>query len=104
MFHVKLFQNWPLQSTTSLPIAFICASVFAPSLGAQQFDPSLFNELRWRMIGPFRGGRVLAVTGVPGHPHVFYFGGGRRGLWNTNGAVRSGTPLFRNHDFPLHLA
>ena len=37
-------------------------------------EPSLFQDLRWRLIGPFRGGRVLAVTGVPGEPEHFYFG------------------------------
>src|SRR5260370_9059964 len=92
MFHVKHFHNWPIQSTTYLTIAFICASVFAPSLGAQQFDSSLFNELRWRMIGPFRGGRVLAVTGVPGQPNAFYFGGGGGGGWANNDARRSAPP------------
>ena len=91
---MKHFQNWPLQSTTYLTIAFICASAFAPSLGAQQFDPSLFNELRWRMIGPFRGGRVLAVTGVPGQPNVFYFGGVGGGVWKSNDAGRSWAPIF----------
>ena len=35
-------------------------------------DPSLYSGLRWRMIGPFRGGRVNGVTGVPGQPNVFY--------------------------------
>src|SRR5260370_2232327 len=94
MFHVKHFHNWPIQSTTYLTIAFICASVFAPSLGAQQFDSSLFNELRWRMIGPFRGGRVLAVTGVPGQPNAFYFGGVGRGVWKINDTRRSSTPTF----------
>src|SRR5690349_9607607 len=37
-------------------------------------SPDLFSGLRWRMIGPFRGGRVAAVTGVPGRPNEFYFG------------------------------
>ena len=40
-----------------------------------------FQELRWRSIGPFRAGRVLAVTGVRGQPEVYYFGSrGRRGV------------------------
>ena len=42
--------------------------------GAQQLDPSLYSGLRWRMIGPFRAGRVNAVSGVVGQPDTFYFG------------------------------
>jgi len=38
------------------------------------YAQSLFSGLRWRMIGPFRGGRVNAVSGVPGEPETFYFG------------------------------
>jgi hypothetical protein len=41
-----------------------------PIAVAQQYPPSLFRELDWRMIGPFRGGRTRAVTGVPGQPNV----------------------------------
>ncbi len=50
---------------------------------AQQFSPSLYSGLHWRFIGPFRGGRSNAVTGVPGQPSTFYFGsGGRAGFGN----------------------
>src|SRR5260370_9545339 len=60
----------------SLPILFmLCASVrvFAMPDAPKQFDPKLFQELRWRLIGPPRGGRVLAVTGRLGQPQIFYF-------------------------------
>ena len=39
---------------------------------AQSFDPALFNELKWRMIGPYRGGRTKAAVGVPSRPGLFY--------------------------------
>src|SRR5438093_3240090 len=39
---------------------------------AQPFDPSLFQELRWRCIGPHRGGRTVSAEGVPSQPNVFY--------------------------------
>lgn len=42
--------------------------------GAQQYSPTLYQEMRWRMIGPFRGGRTRAVAGVPSQPNVFYMG------------------------------
>lgn len=57
-------------------------------------DPSLLQGLNWRLIGPFRGGRVLAVAGVPGQPAHFYFGSVNGGVWETNDAGRTWTPIF----------
>ena len=57
-------------------------------------DPALFQDLRWRLIGPFRGGRVLAVSGVPGEPSHFYFGSVNGGAWETNDAGRTWKPIF----------
>lgn len=47
------------------------------------FDESLYNSIKWRSIGPFRGGRSAAVTGVPGKPNLFYFGATGGGVWRT---------------------
>jgi len=55
---------------------------------------ALFGALRWRQVGPFRGGRVLAVTGVPGEPGVFYFGAAAGGIWKTTDAGANWTPIF----------
>ncbi|MEM6704668.1 MAG: glycosyl hydrolase [Acidobacteriota bacterium] len=46
-------------------------------------DESLYQGLKWRNIGPFRGGRSNASTGVPSQPHTFYFGGVGSGVWKT---------------------
>src|SRR6266581_9297153 len=46
-------------------------------------DPSMLNSLEWRLIGPFRGGRVVAVAGDPVHSQVFYFGSTGGGVWKT---------------------
>jgi photosystem II stability/assembly factor-like uncharacterized protein len=56
--------------------------------------PSLYSGLRWRMLGPFRGGRVAAATGVPGRPHEFYFGAVNGGVWKSIDAGRVWTPIF----------
>src|SRR5882762_1297139 len=60
----------------------------------RQYDPSLLSGLHWRMIGPFRGGRVNAVSGVPGQPTVFYFGSVGGGVWKTINSGRTWAPVF----------
>src|SRR5262245_30652394 len=60
----------------------------------QSLDPSLYSGLRWRMLGPFRGGRVNAVAGVPGQPATFYFGSVGGGVWKTIDTGRTWTPIF----------
>jgi photosystem II stability/assembly factor-like uncharacterized protein len=68
----------------------------APRVFAQQgrIDPTLYSGLRWRSIGPFRGGRVNGVSGVPGQPNTFYFGSVGGGVWKTTNAGRTWNPIF----------
>jgi len=72
-----------------LSLVTLCANL----LRAQQ-DPRLFSELRWRMIGPFRGGRTVAGVGVPGQPGLFYIGVNNGGVWKTTDYGRVWTPIF----------
>jgi photosystem II stability/assembly factor-like uncharacterized protein len=65
-----------------------------PETGAGMVDEKLFSAMRWRQVGPFRGGRVPAVTGVQDEPNVFYFGGASGGVWKTTDAGATWTPLF----------
>jgi len=53
------------------------------------YDEQLYNAIEWRSIGPYRGGRSAAVTGVPGKPNLFYFGGTGGGVWRTSDAGNS---------------
>ena len=69
-------------------LSIIIASAFAVQISSAQaqsvtprFDDKFFQELRWRAIGPHRGGRALAVTGVRGQPELFYFGSVDGGVW-----------------------
>ncbi|MCB0315208.1 MAG: glycosyl hydrolase, partial [Calditrichaeota bacterium] len=59
--------------------------LITPPLHSQKtsFNDSLYNALEYRNIGPFRGGRSAAVTGVPGEPMSFYFGSTGGGVWKT---------------------
>ena len=77
-------------------VAFFLAvsAASGASLAAQPLDPSLFSGLSWRLVGPFRGGRALTATGVPGEPNRFYFGAVGGGVWKTDNAGRTWEPIF----------
>jgi photosystem II stability/assembly factor-like uncharacterized protein len=68
----------------------LCTALLALALCAFGDD----SPLQWRLIGPFRGGRVVAVTGVPGEPDHFYFGSVNGGVWETVDAGRTWQPIF----------
>ena len=78
-----------IASATSNP-----RTTMADSPGAQQIDPAQFKALRWRGIGPYRGGRALTVTGISGEPGVFYFGAAAGGVWKTIDSGATWRPVF----------
>lgn len=53
------------------------------NVGAVSFDPSLYEGMEWRLVGPYRGGRAGTVTGVPGHPNLYYMGTAGGGVWRS---------------------
>jgi photosystem II stability/assembly factor-like uncharacterized protein len=57
-------------------------------------DPKTYGGMKWRLIGPFRGGRVLAVAGVPTQPNTYYFGAVAGGVWKTTDGGVSWDPFF----------
>jgi len=61
----------------------VLAAVLAVCAAAQPYNEAQFKGMKWRDIGPYRGGRVLAVTGIPGNPYTYYFGGVAGGVWRT---------------------
>src|SRR6185503_19166456 len=79
----------PVASAEDLANGVLMATARAPLSVAP-----LTSALRWRMLGPFRGGRCDAVAGVPGRPNEFYFGHVNGGVWKTIDGGRLWTPIF----------
>ncbi|HEX5413953.1 MAG TPA: hypothetical protein VFZ27_19085 [Terriglobia bacterium] len=75
-------------------VVFISALVAVVPLAASQFDPDLYAGMRWRLVGPFRAGRVSAVAGVIGQPGVYYMASPGGGVWKTTDAGVVWKPIF----------
>ena len=73
-------------------LSAILAPAFAQTENA--IPPSLYQSMQWRCIGPHRGGRALAVSGVRGQPEIFYFGAVGGGVWKTTDGGEVWSPIF----------
>src|ERR1035438_9368548 len=71
-----------------LPLLFLTwGTLFA------QVDLNAIKDLKYRLIGPFRGGRVDTVTGVPSQPNLYYFGATGGGIWKTSDGGAGWQPI-----------
>src|SRR5580698_5926800 len=62
---------------------FLILAACASATWAQPVDPNLYAGLKWRLIGPFRGGKATMVSGVPGNPAIYYMATAGSGVWKT---------------------
>jgi len=75
-------------------LAFFALFFYPLLVSAQTIDSSAYSMLKYRMIGPFRGGRTVGATGSAKQPNVFYIGVNNGGVWKTTDYGRTWQPVF----------
>lgn len=75
-------------------LLFLLVAGFALAAQSQPVDPIKFQDLSYRMIGPFRAGRTVGAVGIPSQPNVFFMGVNNGGVWKTDDYGRTWSPIF----------
>jgi photosystem II stability/assembly factor-like uncharacterized protein len=96
---VKIFSRCGLTFSLLLSVSFThgprsLAQQPAAPASAPSVDPKTYAGMKWRLIGPFRGGRSITVTGVSSQPNTYYFGAVAGGVWKTTDGGNTWDPLF----------
>lgn len=90
--------SWKVSSSVfALVASILTLATVAPG---QALSKNSLEGMKWRLVGPFRGGRVEAVVGVPGNPYVYYFGAAAGGVWKTTDAGVNWMPIFDKESNP----
>jgi len=89
----RILQGLAILLMTLASISLPSPATLVAQEANQVVDPSYYQGMRYRMVGPFRGGRVTAVTGIAESPHTFFMGGTGGGIWKTEDAGHHWVPI-----------
>ncbi len=87
----------PLVSFCSVLFGVLALAIIA---SGQTISKDSLAGMKWRLVGPFRGGRVEAVAGIPRNPYVYYFGAAAGGVWKTTNGGLAWAPIFDHESNP----
>lgn len=85
-----------MNSPIKIILLIFCALLFTDFIISQTIPQSTYSDMKWRLVGPHRGGWATVADGIPDQPNVYYFGGAGGGVWKTTDAGRTWVPKMNN--------